>query len=145
MSTQAAKVGLTATVVGIAFSALLYTSLSENLQYYKFVDEVMAAPHDWEGKPMRVHGYVKPGSIMRKPSSREYRFEVQHNGKVVTAFFTGSPPDAFKDDAEVILVGVLKGDRFHATEMSAKCPSKYEEGTAKRPKIAARQAENSEL
>jgi len=137
MSHKAAKIGITSAVLAAAFGALLFTSLNENLQYYKFVDEVMAEPQAWEGKPLKVHGYVKAGTITRNKATREYRFEVQRNGKVIQASFTGSPPDAFKDDSEVVLTGVLTGQQFIASDMSAKCPSKYEEGAAKRPKIVA--------
>ena len=55
---------------------------------------------------------------------------MHRNGKVVRAYFTGTPPDNFKDDAEVVLTGTLTGDAFMADHMEAKCPSKYEERTA---------------
>lgn len=135
MNQKATKVTLTVLVLVAAFGALLYTSLSDNLQYYKFVDEVLAAPQSWEGKPMRVHGYVVPNTIGKKSATREYRFQVQRNRKTLQAYFTGTPPDAFKDDAEVILTGTLKGDRFDATAIEAKCPSKYEEAGTKTPTV----------
>jgi cytochrome c-type biogenesis protein CcmE len=125
MSHKAAKVGITAAVLALAFGTLLYSSLGDNLQYYKFVDEVMAQPEAWHGKPLRIHGNVVPGSIGRR--GREYRFDVQRNGKVVRAYFTGTPPDSFKDDSEVVLTGTLNSDAFVADHMEAKCPSKYEE------------------
>ena len=140
MSHKAAKVGLTVTVLAVAFGALLYSSLGDNLQYYKYVDEVMAQPEAWQGKPLRVHGYVVAGTITRKPAAREYRFDVQRNGKVITAYFKGTPPDAFKDDSEIVLTGTLtdqEGKEFVATHMEAKCPSKYEEQATKKPKIVA--------
>jgi cytochrome c-type biogenesis protein CcmE len=127
MSHKAAKVGITVAVVAVAFGALLYSSLGDNLQYYKFVDEVMAQPEAWQGKPLRIHGNVVPGSIGRKSASREYVFDVQRNGRVVRAYFTGTPPDSFKDDSEVVLTGRLDKDGFVANHMEAKCPSKYEE------------------
>ena len=145
MRHKAAKVGLTAVALAAAFGALVYTSLGDSLQYYKYVDEVMVEPHLWEGKPLRIHGYVVAGSIARKELSREYRFNVQRNGKVVTAYFTGSPPDAFKDEAEIVLTGVLNGQAFVATEMQAKCPSKYEEGAATRPNVVEQPTGNREL
>jgi cytochrome c-type biogenesis protein CcmE len=36
-------------------------------------------------------------------------------------------PDTFKDDSEVVLTGVLTTDGFMANDMTAKCPSKYDE------------------
>lgn len=130
MSHKAAKLAITVAVLAVTFGALLYSSLGDNLQYYKFVDEVMAQPEEWRGKPLRVHGYVVPGSIGRKADSREYRFDVQRNGKVVRAYFTGTPPDSFKDEAEIVLTGTLNDEAFMAEHMEAKCPSKYEEKTA---------------
>jgi cytochrome c-type biogenesis protein CcmE len=130
MRQKAAKLGATVAVLAVAFGALLYSSLGDNLQYYKFVDEVMAAPADWHGKPLRVHGYVVPGSIGRKKETRQYRFEVERNGKRVLAYYTGTPPDSFKDGSEVVLTGTLTENAFMAERMDAKCPSKYEERPA---------------
>ena len=127
MSHKATKIGATLLVLAVAFGALLYASLGEALQQYKYVDEVMAAPQQWEGKPLKLHGYVVANSIGRKRDTVEYRFDIQRNGRTVRAFYTGTPPDQFKDDAEVVLTGVLRVDEFHSTEMTAKCPSKYEE------------------
>jgi len=127
MSHKAVKVGVTAAVLAVAFGALLYFSLGESLQQYKYVDEVMAAPQQWEGKNLQVHGYVVENSIQRKPDTVEYKFEMERNGKRVTAYFNFIPPDQFKDHAEVVLTGVLTPTGFRASEMTAKCPSKYQE------------------
>ena len=127
MSHKAIKIGVTGLVLATAFGVLLFTTLQDNLQYYKYVDEVVAAPHEWEGKTMQVHGYVVPGSIQGTEDRLKWRFDLQRNGKVINATFSGPPPDTFKDDAEVVLTGQLSSHGFAATEMTAKCPSKYEE------------------
>jgi len=126
MSNKAAKIGITSVVLATAFGVLLYSSLGESLQYYKYVDEVMAEPASWHGKNMQVHGYVVKGSIARKPDTLEWRFDLQRNGKVVRAYYTGIVPDTFKAESEVVLTGTLNDQGFHATEMTAKCPSKYD-------------------
>jgi len=105
---------------------LLYSSLGESLQYYKYVDEVMAEPAAWHGKNLQVHGTVVPDSIGRKDNSLEWRFDIQRNGKVLRAYYNGIVPDTFKADSEVVLTGTLDDKGFHATEMTAKCPSKYD-------------------
>jgi len=117
----------TVVVLATAFGILLYSSLGESLQQYKFVDEVLAAPQQFEGKHFKLHGWVVPNSIARKDKTVEYRFAVERNGQAMTAYYTGTPGDQFKDKAEVVLTGMMKGDSFHATKMEAKCPSKYEE------------------
>ena len=130
MSHKAVKIGLTAVVLAAAFSALLFTTLRDSMQYYKYVDEVAAAPQEWQGKNLQVHGYVVPGSIGRKRDSLDYEFDLQRNGKVIRAYYTGVAPDTFKDDAEVVLTGQFTDHGFMATNMTAKCPSKYEEAPA---------------
>jgi cytochrome c-type biogenesis protein CcmE len=127
MSQKAARIGVTTLVLATVFGILLYTTLGESMQYYKYVDEVVASPGEWSGKKLQVHGYVVPGSIGRQRERLEYRFDVQRNGKTLRAFYTGVVPDTFKDDAEVVLTGQLTADGFMATDMTAKCPSKYEE------------------
>jgi cytochrome c-type biogenesis protein CcmE len=128
MKHKAAKVGLTTVVLATAFGILMYTTLGESMQYYKFVDEVLADPHAWEDKTLQVHGYVVPKSIGRKRDSLDYQFDIERNGKVLRAYYSGIVPDTFKDESEVVLTGRLADNgTFHATEMSAKCPSKYEE------------------
>ncbi len=124
MNHKAVKAGLTGLVLAAAFGGLLYSTLGESAQYYKHVDEVMVQPDEWYGKPLQIHGFAK--NVARKRDSLEYRFEMHNNGHVVHAAYTGIVPDTFKNDAEVVLEGTLSADGFHATGMTAKCPSKYE-------------------
>jgi cytochrome c-type biogenesis protein CcmE len=126
MSHKAAKIGVTSLVLLTAFGVLMYTTLGESMQYYKYVDEVTAEPDAWKDKNLQVHGNVGPGSIGRKQDSLEWRFDIQRNGQKMTAYYTGIVPDTFKADSEVVLTGRLTSQGFMATEMTAKCPSKYE-------------------
>jgi cytochrome c-type biogenesis protein CcmE len=133
MSHKAAKIGLTSLVLVLAFGGLLYSTLSEGTEYYKHVDEVMVNPDPWYGKNLQLHGFVA-GEPMRKRDSLDYRFDVQSNGKVVRAYYTGIVPDTFKADAEVVLKGRLTAEGFQVEKdgVMAKCPSKYtpKSGTA---------------
>ena len=127
MSHKAAKLGITGLVLAVAFGGLLYTSLGESAEYYKHVDEVMASPQQWEGKRLQVHGFAH--KIGRKADTLDYRFNVENNGKVITAFYSGVVPDTFKEDAEVVLKGTLNKDGTFSVSpdgVIAKCPSKYD-------------------
>jgi cytochrome c-type biogenesis protein CcmE len=129
-TSKAVRVVLTSLVLATAFGVLLYSSLGESLQYYKYVDEVMVEPAAWHGKNLQVHGMVVPDSIAMKPNSMEWRFDIQRNGKVLRAYYNGIVPDTFKADSEVVLTGTMDDKGFHATEMTAKCPSKYDAAPA---------------
>ena len=122
------RIGLTAVVLLSAFTFLMWTSLRDGAQYFKHVDEVMADRQAWEGKPLQLHGYVIPGSIMQRPNTLDYRFKVQSKGTVVGASYTGIVPDTFKDGSEVVVKGTLAPDGFtvEPNGVMAKCPSKYE-------------------
>ena len=126
MKHKAVKIGLTSLVLAMTFGALLYTTMAEGTEYYKHVDEVMAQPDQWYGKKLQLHGFVVPNSIARK--NLDYWFQVQSNGKIVSATYTGVVPDTFKSDSEVVLKGTLSSDGFKVAPngVMAKCPSKYE-------------------
>src|ERR1043165_9811229 len=90
------KVGMTAAILALAFAGLMYSTLSEGTEYFKHVDEVMADPQAWSDKQLQLHGYVVPGSILKKADTLEYKFKVQNNparanepGHVVDATYKG--------------------------------------------------------
>ena len=127
MSHKVAKIGLTSLVLMLAFGGLLYSTLSEGTAYYKHVDEVLSNPQEWQGKRLQVHGFAK--DVRQKPGTLEYRFDVENNGKVIRAYYTGIAPDTFKNDAEVVIKGTLQPDGTFIVNddgIMAKCPSKYE-------------------
>ena len=128
MKNKGLKIGLTTLVLTLTFGGLLYTTMAEGTEYYKHVDEVMAQPDQWYGKKLQLHGFVVPNSINRNPKSMDYWFQVQSNGKLVSAKYTGVVPDTFKSDSEVVLKGELSsaGFKVQPNGVMAKCPSKYE-------------------
>ncbi len=128
MRHKAIKIAATTTILVVALTGMLWSTLREGTEYYKHVEEVMVKPADWHGKRLQLHGFVVRDSVFVKPQSLEYRFRVESNGSVVPAFYTGIVPDTFKDEAEVVLKGTLDDDGFHVSPngVMAKCPSKYE-------------------
>lgn len=144
MSQKAIRATLSAIVVLAAIGGLMAMSLKSNQAYYLHVDEVMASPDQWYGKNLQMHGHVVDGSIMRRPNTLDYRFQVENNGKIVTANYTGIVPDTFKDGSEVVLRGRLTPhDGFEVQPkdgIMAKCPSKYDPASAPAGATAGRPA-----
>ena len=120
-------VTLSLLVGGVVY--LFASSAGEAFEYYKHVDEIMAQPSQWEHKHVQMHGFVVPGSIMKRidkeHSQIEYKFMEVNCGKQMEVRYSGTVPDTFKDRAEVVVKGELTDGRFEAREISAKCPSKY--------------------
>lgn len=135
MRPKTIKILATALVFVAAIGGLMYTSLAEGTEYYKHVDEVMVDQAAWQGKKLQLHGYVVEKSIKRRPDSLDYIFQLEKNGHVVNARYTGLVPDTFKDNSETVIKGRFADDGTFAVEpggVMAKCPSKYEAGAAPR-------------
>ncbi len=97
---------------------------------YMFVEQAVQTPSKFSGRTIKVHGVVVAGSVQQKRGTTgDYRFVVEHGGKKLPVHFTNIPPDTFQEGGEVILTGTLSpdGTLFTSDDMSAKCPSKYEE------------------
>ncbi len=128
-----------AAVVGLLVFAM---SDSQSFEYYKHVDEVMRDPTSWQDKRLQLHGFVVPGSIAKRidrdHQKLEYKFRVENCGSVTEARFAGVVPDTFKEGAEVVLKGQLRGDTFHTSEVMAKCPSKYAQEGAQKSAMVTR-------
>jgi cytochrome c-type biogenesis protein CcmE len=124
-SKKAARVGISALVLVSALGLLFFITVRDGAQYYKHVDEVTQNPQIWYGKGMQLHGFAQ--SIQVRRNSLDYQFDVQNNGKVIKASYTGVVPDTFKDGAEVVLKGRLGPGGFVVEHdgVLAKCPSKY--------------------
>jgi cytochrome c-type biogenesis protein CcmE len=75
---------------------------------------------------LRVAGNVAPGSIQRVGTNAQ--FTLLEQGHTLKVDYKGAepPPDTFKDDAQALAVGTYGRDGvFHATQLQAKCASKY--------------------
>jgi cytochrome c-type biogenesis protein CcmE len=132
LHTTLGKVILTGILVIAGGGFLIYSSL-EDAQYYEMVDKVAAKPGDYLGKDLKLHGYVLAGSIDDhiEGDVKEQFFILQKDGAEIRVHHLGPKPDNLKPRSEVVAQGRLfdkgNGDlQFEATELMAKCPSKYQ-------------------
>ena len=128
-----ASVGL----VTLVSAFVLKSSMKAGAEYYKHVDEVMGNIDSLRGKRLQVHGNVVDGSIEQAKGTLLYRFKIESRPPrapaVITATYNGLVPDTFKSGAEVIVRGTLTADNQIAVipdGIMAKCPSKYQAGSA---------------
>jgi cytochrome c-type biogenesis protein CcmE len=78
---------------------------------------------------LKMGAKVVPGSIRRDDANRQVDFQVSDGVQSYPVTYRGLVPDTFTDanDIEVIVEGRLGRDGvFHATEVLAKCGSRYE-------------------
>jgi cytochrome c-type biogenesis protein CcmE len=123
-------VGLAMGAAGIA--ALVLTGMQDKAMYSKPVDELLAQKTRFLGRPVRAEGMLVHGSLVHRDQPCEYRFVIAKNGAELPVRFAQCVvPDTFKDvpdlDVGVTVEGQLQADSsFEATDVLAKCPSKYE-------------------
>ncbi len=94
--------------------------------YYVTVSELQGMGNKAYRVNLRVAGNVLPGSITRNGPAAN--FVLAEQGKQLRVSYDGAepPPDEFKDGAQTLAVGTYGRDgTFHATQLQAKCASKY--------------------
>jgi cytochrome c-type biogenesis protein CcmE len=117
----AATVLILATVAYLAF-----TGVRDNKSYYVTISELQGMGDKAYVRHLRVAGNVAPGSIHRVGTNAS--FQLLEQGHTLQVNYQGAepPPDTFKDDAQALAVGTYGRDGvFHATQLQAKCASKY--------------------
>ena len=110
------------------------------------VDQLVAQdPKELAGTPLRVHGFVKRGSITSRVRDLKssVMFLATNKDKVIRVVYAGPMPDKFQDQAEIIVRGTLvpatgevpKDSPYliEATEILAKCPTNYDRSAGPAP------------
>ena len=120
------RFGAVIVVIVAALSYLAYTGVQDSKSYYVTIKELNGMGSNAYSKRLRVAGNVAPGSIKRQGTRLE--FQLAEEGRMIPVVYSGSeaPPDTFKDNAQALAEGKYgRYGVFHATNIQAKCASKY--------------------
>jgi len=111
----------------LLFSALLaYDSLSNYVNPYLSVTQVVKNLDHYNGRNLQVMGVVELGSFDRG-NDGTIRFALNDGTEAINVKYTGALPQNFDEGKDVVIVGSLSGDAtVDATQILVKCPSKYE-------------------
>jgi cytochrome c-type biogenesis protein CcmE len=118
-----------AAAVVIVLGSILYLAVSaeqSNKSYYVTIQELQTMGTKAYTRHLRVAGNVVPGSIVHHGANAD--FSLVENTRQLKVVYVGDepPPDTFKDNAQALAIGTYGRDGvFHATELQAKCASKY--------------------
>ena len=127
-----------ASAVLLILGVIAYLAISgaqSNKSYYVTISELQAMGRKAYTRHLRVSGNVAPGTVERNGTN--VHFVLVEEGRNLTVNYTGDdpPPDTFKDNAQALAIGTLGRDGvFHATQLQAKCASKY--APANKPAVA---------
>jgi cytochrome c-type biogenesis protein CcmE len=135
-SKQQIRIGIASVIILGTIGYLAYTGASTSKSYYVTVAEMQAMGNKAYQSHLRVEGFVRPKTIQQSGTNVTFvltEFE-SHNPKAaanprsIVVNYQGSepPPDTFKGDAQALAIGTYGHDGvFHATQLQAKCASKY--------------------
>ena len=125
------KIIAAAVIILATVAYLSFTGGRDNKSYYVTIGELQGMGNKAYVRHLRVAGNVAPGSIHRVGTNAT--FDLIEQGRKLSVAYQGSepPPDTFKDDAQALAVGTYGHDGvFHATQLQAKCASKYAPATS---------------
>ncbi len=123
---QSVRIGAAVAVIVAVIVYLAVTGVQANKSYYVTINELQAMGGKAYTRHLRVAGNVEPGTLLRHGVGA--RFVLVENDKHLRVEYDGEdpPPDTFKDNAQALAIGMYGRDGvFHATELQAKCASKY--------------------
>jgi cytochrome c-type biogenesis protein CcmE len=120
------RFGAVIAIIVLSLGYLAYTGVQDSKSYYVTIKELNGMGNGAYSKRLRVAGNVVPGSIKRQGTQVEFLLVEQDRTLPVVYSGSEAPPDTFKDNAQALAEGKFGRDGiFHATNIQAKCASKY--------------------
>ena len=108
-----------------AVVALVLNAFQSNLVFF-FSPTQVAAGEAPKGKPFRIGGMVKEGSIQREADGVTLRFVITDTERDITVAYKGILPDLFKEGKGAVAQGRLdENGLFVAKEVLAKHDENY--------------------
>ena len=137
------RFGAVIALIVVSLVYLSYTGVQDSRSYYVTVKELYGTGPSVYSKRLRVAGNVAPGSIKRQGTHAEFLLIEQDRTLPVVYSGPEALPDTFKDDAQALAQGKLGRDGvFHATNIQAKCASKYAPKQSGQPGTTRTTSEN---
>ncbi|HVA52090.1 MAG TPA: cytochrome c maturation protein CcmE [Acidimicrobiales bacterium] len=122
-------------VLALAVLALLSQGLLHSLNYFETIPQAMGSRVKLGTETIRLEGVVKPHTINRTSSGAS--FEMTGGGKAVFVNAHGSPPQLFRANIPVVVVGHFTtptSDTFYGTQILVKHTASYIAAHPKRVK-----------
>lgn len=118
------KIHIIAIVVIAVALAVIVSTISNSSTYAPFSTAIQH-----EGKTFHVVGKVdKTKEFIYNPESNANVFGfylVDNEGVEKKVMYNGTKPQDFERSEQIVVIGKMEGDEFHANQLLMKCPSKY--------------------
>ena len=133
MKRKQVKFLLGSIVIVLGLGYLGYSGFKESMSYYQTVPELYASRDKAYARRLKISGDVVGGSIVREGTLVKFVITDAKTRDTLPVHYVGTDPlpDTFRDYATAVVDGTYGHDGvFTATQMTAKCASKYEKETA---------------
>jgi len=118
------KIHIIAIVVIAVALAVIVSTISNSSTYAPFKTAI-----ENEGKTFHVVGKLnKEKDFIYNPEVNANLFGfylIDNEGLERKVLYNGSKPQDFERSEQIVVVGKISGDDFHANQILMKCPSKY--------------------
>jgi cytochrome c-type biogenesis protein CcmE len=118
-------------IVGIIVIAIaigvIFVSLKNTSTYADFTEAISNPDTEYHvvGKLDKNHPQIYDPKI----NPDEFLFSmIDNKGITKQVVLHKSKPQDFEKSEQIVLIGKMKGDNFHANDILMKCPSKYNDG-----------------
>ncbi len=110
--------------------AVVGTSTSGGAGMYNYsLEQLATAGAEAAGRDIKVAGKVAKGSVRGEPASKTFRFDLEDGqGHKLTIAYDRLLPDPFEEGRDAIVQGRLEEGTLVASNLTVKCPSRYEDG-----------------
>jgi cytochrome c-type biogenesis protein CcmE len=113
-------------VIAVAIG-VIFVSLKNTSTYADFT-EALSNP-DKEFHVVGKLDKAQPQVYDPKVNPDEFLFSmIDNKGVVKQVILHKSKPQDFEKSEQIVLIGKMQGDNFHANDILMKCPSKYNDG-----------------
>ncbi|MBE0535566.1 MAG: cytochrome c maturation protein CcmE [Phycisphaerae bacterium] len=113
-------------VIGGGLTYFVVQAMQSSYSYYYTVDEFVSGGEQFQNASLRLAGKVKPGTVTRDIEKLALNFILTGAQAELPVAYTGTVPDNFTEDIEVVVQGRLDASgTFKAESVMTRCESKY--------------------
>ena len=115
-------------IIAVFLVLMGYLFTQSNIEYVDDFNKVMSTE-----KTVKATGsWVKEKNYQIDNQNKTFSFFMaDDHGKQMKVIYEGAIPNNFESATSVVVTGKYENGYFHAKDILTKCPSKYEEQTAK--------------
>ena len=116
-----------------AIAYLVIANTGSSAEYYMTIKELHTCAPSCDSRSVRVAGWVVPNTIQRDDKTQVVHFTVSDTqaagSSAMAVVYGGVVPDIFKSGIQVVVEGHIVNGVFQASNLLAKCPSKFQSAT----------------